>query len=67
MYTRKIGKSPRCLMFYAVETMNIQVVVLAKSVNFNCHSSSCTNWTSQGDNYTSTVILESIPKVTIVQ
>ena len=59
MCTRKIGKSPRCLMFYVVETM-------IKNVNFNCHSSSGANWTSQGDNYTSTVILESIPKVTIV-
>ena len=61
MYTRKIGKPPRCLMFYVVETMNIQVVFLAKNVNFNCHSSSGqsgANWTSQGDNYTSTVILE---------
>ena len=56
-------------MFYGVETMSIQISVMGKNVNFNCHTSSGTNWMSQGDNHTSVqlCILESIPQVTIVQ
>ena len=52
MNTREIGKSPRCLMlcFMLMETMNSQIAVLAKNVNFNCHS---TNLRRQGDNHTS--------------
>ena len=55
MNTREIGKSPRCLMscFMLMETMNSQTAVLAKNVNFNCHSSSGTNLRRQGDNQTS--------------